>query len=366
MRAIRRLLAFCSIAIAVLLCSVVRISALADADPTQGSASTAILDHAVPMGISLIRVMISVNPTSLCVVVSPRIRQNALSIWLSAQVDLALELTAAVVACAVLRKFTLIQAVLARATGYTSRLALLLEADSVLISLIGVGAGGSCHIIWRLLVVLLTWLANFLTHTAFVYYLDLLMLLVIGYTVKFAVHNVLLAPGSVLLELLFAVGCHPLLWLLLLVLKQVRGLVFWYSIVIGWRPLLRICNDDFLSRFIDTLVADTTAHRHWHIELAVRIALTLGWGNRFNLGASALLVLSLSVLLLVNTIHSLRFVAWSDFRPGVEPVQLPVGGLVHLVVDGAVARRSDRLRLMVARLLELLFELGSLAGLLTW
>ena len=40
-------------------------------------------------------------------------------------------------------------------------------------------------------------------------------------------------------------------------------------------------------------------------------------------------------------------------------------GLIHLVVNRAVARCSHRLRLMVARLLELLFELGSLARLFT-
>ena len=97
-------------------------------------------------------------------------------------------------------------------------------------------------------------------------------------------------------------------------LKQVRWLVLWHSVVICLRPLLGICNDYFLRRFINALVAaDTTAHRHWHVELAVRIALALRCWNRFNLGASALLVLGLSMLILVHTVHSLCFVAGSDF-----------------------------------------------------
>jgi hypothetical protein len=82
MRAIRRLLPFCSIAITVLLCSVVGISALADADSTQGSTCTTILNHAVPVRISLIRVVISDNTTSLCIFVNSRI--YTLSIRLSA------------------------------------------------------------------------------------------------------------------------------------------------------------------------------------------------------------------------------------------------------------------------------------------
>ena len=54
------------------------------------------------MGVSLVCVVVEVACTYLHIVVNARIRQNALSIGLSAQVDFALKFAAAVVARAIL------------------------------------------------------------------------------------------------------------------------------------------------------------------------------------------------------------------------------------------------------------------------
>jgi hypothetical protein len=82
-------------------------------------------------------------------------------------------------------------------------------------------------------------------HTPFVHNLHLLLLLVVGNAVELAVNDVLLAARGVLLVLFLAVGGHPLLRLLML--EQVHWLVLRHAIVIRIRPLLRICDDNFLS-----------------------------------------------------------------------------------------------------------------------
>ena len=74
-----------------------------------------------------------------------------------------------------------------------------------------------------------------------------MLLLVVGNAVELAVNDVLLAARGVLLVLFLAVGGHPLLRLLLLMLEQVHWLVLRHAIVIRIRPLLRICDDNFLS-----------------------------------------------------------------------------------------------------------------------
>lgn len=70
------------------------------------------------------------------------------------------------------------------------------------------------------------------------------------------------------------------------------------------------------------------------------------------------------MLLLVDSVHCLSFVAGRNLSASVEGTQLAVRRLVHLVVDGAVARGCHRLRLVVARLLERLLELGRRSSLL--
>lgn len=198
------------------------------------------------MGVSLVCVVVGVACTYLHIVVNARIRQNALSVRLSAQVDFALKFAAAVVARAILRNIALVQTILAGAAGHTPRLTVLLEAYGALVGVVCVGARRGCHVVRRLLMVL-AGLICFRAHTPFVHNLHLLLLLVVGNAVELAVNDVLLAARGVLLELFLAVGGHPLLRLLLLMLEQVRWLVLRHAIVIRIRPLLRICDDNFLS-----------------------------------------------------------------------------------------------------------------------